>query len=131
MPDDVPSLRSTCHLLPLDLPSQFIVYPPGGGRFGVQDSPNTPCVRASRPLLRQALSTNIDIQWGKRVVRVEEVASTNKVVAYFQDGTSSTGDIVIGADGTWSKGQSTHLHVRIRPIGFQNAHEQPLTRGLL
>ncbi len=102
MPDDLPPLRSACHLLPLDLPSQVVLYPPGGRRFGVEDSPETPCVRANRSLLRQILSTNAGIQWGKQAVAVEDDGT--KATVRFQDGTSATGDIVIGADGTWSKG---------------------------
>ncbi|CAK7231533.1 hypothetical protein SBRCBS47491_007963 [Sporothrix bragantina] len=103
MPDDVPSLRTANHLLPLDLPSQFIMYPPGGARIGVEDTPKTPCVRVNRKKLRSLLLTGVPVQWGKKVVRVDEDRTATTVTAHFEDGTSATGGLLVGADGTWSK----------------------------
>ncbi len=67
-------------------------------------TPDTPCVRANRLLLRQLLSTHIPIQWGKQATRIDEEEAA--VTVHFGDGTAATGDILVGADGTWSKGLS-------------------------
>ncbi|CAK7209979.1 hypothetical protein SCUCBS95973_000632 [Sporothrix curviconia] len=103
MPDDVLSLRNANHLLPLGLPSQFIMYPPGGARVGVEDTPKTPCVRVNRKRLRSLLMTGVPVQWGKKLVRVDEDRVASTVTAHFDDGTSATGGLLVGADGTWSK----------------------------
>ena len=103
MPDDVPPLRTANHLLPLDLPSQIIMYPPGGARIGVEDTPETPCVRVNRKRLRSLLLTGLLVQWGKKLVRVDEDRTASTVTAHFEDGTTATGGLLVGADGTWSK----------------------------
>jgi hypothetical protein len=103
LPTDMPSLRTTCHLHPLDLPSQVHLYAQGHC-VGVEDSPETPCVRANRLRLRDMLATHLDIQWGKHVVRIEDPKDAEaRPTVYFADGTSATGDVVVGADGTNSK----------------------------
>lgn len=125
MPDDVPPLRDANHLLPLTLPSQFVMYPPGGARIGVTDSPKTPCVRANRQKLRALLLTGLDVQWGKKLARIEEDRATHTVTAYFDDGSSATGDLLVGADGTWSK---TREHV----LGVSNTETlQPLPMAMI
>jgi 2-polyprenyl-6-methoxyphenol hydroxylase-like FAD-dependent oxidoreductase len=50
--------------------------------------------------LRQALLTNIDVQWNKRFVSY--TVSDDGVEAHFEDGTSVHGTILIGCDGTKS-----------------------------
>lgn len=108
-PDDVPGLaESTNHLLPLKLNAQIGLYFPGKDdrgdtRIGVEDTPEMPIVRAERMRLRRTLATNIPIQWGKRVSRI--VHDDNGVEAFFEDGTSAKGDILVGADGINSSGK--------------------------
>ena len=68
-----------------------------------QDSPETPFIRAERYRLRNWLSTNIPIQWGKRLQRFEH--DDHGVTIHFEDGTSSKGDILVGADGIKSVGR--------------------------
>lgn len=68
-----------------------------------QDSADTPFIRAERYRLRNWLSTNIPIQWGKRAQRIEH--DDQGVTVYFEDGTSSKGDILVGADGVKSVGR--------------------------
>lgn len=70
-----------------------------------QDSPKFPFIRAERRRLRNWLSTNIPVQWGKRVRRIEH--DDHGVLVYFEDGGSAKGDILIGADGINSVGTST------------------------
>ncbi|ERS96196.1 hypothetical protein HMPREF1624_07105 [Sporothrix schenckii ATCC 58251] len=125
MPDDVPSLRDANHLLPLDLPSQVVLFPPGGARIGVTDTPETPCVRANRGKLRALLLTGLDVQWGKALTRFDEDRAAHTVTAYFEDGTSATGDLLVGADGTFSK---TREHV----LGVSNTETlQPLPMAMV
>lgn len=82
----------------------MIFHLPGDRKYIVEDSPETPCIRASREQLRTILSTGVDVQWGKKVGRVEEV--DDKVLIHFEDGTSASGDLLVGADGTHSSSQS-------------------------
>lgn len=100
LPDDLPPFLSACHLLPLDLPSQVVFYFPGGKLGIVEDTPETPCIRANRFRLKSILSTGVDIHWGKKASRFEE--TVDKVTVHFEDGTSVSGDVVVGADGTFS-----------------------------
>lgn len=73
------------------------------GRAGyVTDSPETPCIRAHRLRLRQALARDLDIQWGKRAQRIEE--GEDRVTVWFEDGTKAEGTVLVGADGTFSAG---------------------------
>ncbi|KAI1151635.1 FAD/NAD(P)-binding domain-containing protein [Nemania diffusa] len=94
---DMPPLRESAdHLLPLTLEPQICFY--GHGRkMGVENTPQTPCMRLNRLLFRQWLSTKIPIQWGKRLRRVEDEGK--QVTVHFEDGTSASGDILVGADG--------------------------------
>lgn len=88
--------------MPLDLPSQVVFYFPGGKLGIVEDTPETPCIRANRFRLKSILSTGVDIHWGKKASRFEE--TVDKVTVHFEDGTSASGDVVVGADGTFSAG---------------------------
>lgn len=99
MPDDVPDLALTNHLLPLDLPSQSVVYweDRPGVRYGVTSRGLKDMVRADRVLLRKFLATKIPCHMSKRAVSFEE--SSESVKVRFEDGTSATGTILVGADG--------------------------------
>jgi 2-polyprenyl-6-methoxyphenol hydroxylase-like FAD-dependent oxidoreductase len=62
-----------------------------------------------RKLLRQILINSLDegtIKWGKKVAKIEK-ESKDKVdhrhTLAFQDGQTGTFDLVVGADGAWSK----------------------------
>ncbi|KAI0096084.1 FAD/NAD(P)-binding domain-containing protein [Nemania sp. FL0031] len=65
--------------------------------IGVENTPETPCMRLNRVLFRQWLATKIPIQWNKRLQRVED--DGKQVTVHFEDGTSASGDILVGADG--------------------------------
>ena len=78
-----------------------------------QDIPDAPIVRAERHRLRSWLATNLKIQWGKRVSRVQE--DDEGVVVFFEDGTSAKGDFLVGADGIKSVGKLHHSN-RIPPM---------------
>ncbi|KAI0378040.1 FAD/NAD(P)-binding domain-containing protein [Hypomontagnella monticulosa] len=96
-PDDMPNFRdSVHHLNPLDLESQVIFYF-HNDRLGTEGSPSTPTMRANRLRLRKWLATNIDVQYGRVASKIERVG--DKMVVAFTNGTTATGDIVVGADG--------------------------------
>lgn len=50
--------------------------------------------------LRRALLTNLDVQWNKRFLSYELV--DEKIEAYFDDGTSAHGSMLVGCDGAKS-----------------------------
>ncbi|KAI8627206.1 FAD/NAD(P)-binding domain-containing protein [Xylariaceae sp. FL1651] len=96
-PSDMPPLRESAdHLLPLKLEPQICYYG-RGQRMTVENTPETPCLRLNRLLFRKWLATQIPIQWGKRLQRVEE--GEKQVTVHFEDGTSASGDLLVGADG--------------------------------
>ncbi|KAI0401463.1 FAD/NAD(P)-binding domain-containing protein [Xylaria palmicola] len=94
---DIPPLRQSAdHLSPLKLRPQFCLYG-RGQKMAVEDTPETPCLRLNRLLFRRWLATRIPIQWNKRLQRVEEEGE--RVTVHFADGSSASGDILVGADG--------------------------------
>ncbi|KAI0458873.1 FAD/NAD(P)-binding domain-containing protein [Xylaria acuta] len=96
---DMPPLRESAdHLLPLKLEPQICFYG-HGQKMTVENTPETPCLRLNRLLFRQWLATHISIQWGKRLRRVEEEEEGKHITVHFEDGTSTSGDILVGADG--------------------------------
>ncbi|KAL1874226.1 hypothetical protein Daus18300_003590 [Diaporthe australafricana] len=94
----MPPLESTGHLLPLSLPSQFVYYThDSAARAGVQPDDKHSVLRACRKKLRAWLATEIPIQYDKKAIRID--ANDAGVTVYFADGSQSTGDILVGADG--------------------------------
>ncbi|KNC99889.1 uncharacterized protein SPPG_05262 [Spizellomyces punctatus DAOM BR117] len=69
-----------------------IVGSPGYGRS----------VSVERWALRQMLAKGAPIEWGKKYDHYEELPDGG-IRAYFEDGTSITADILVGADGSRSK----------------------------
>ncbi|KAI1805848.1 FAD/NAD(P)-binding domain-containing protein [Daldinia bambusicola] len=98
VPEDLPPLKeSITHLAPLKLEAQLGFYF-HGKHLAVDSTLEWPIIRANRPRFRNWLSTNIPIQWGKRPTKVEQIE--DKIQLRFEDGTTATGDILVGADGT-------------------------------
>lgn len=102
MPEDLGPIDQTSHLLPLELPAQFAFYDVTKPemRVGVVSDDSGKIIRANRQRLRDWLLQGIDVQFDKRVVKIDEKG--DKVIVHFQDGTSESGDIVVGAEGTRS-----------------------------
>ncbi|MFC5263899.1 FAD-dependent oxidoreductase [Kribbella qitaiheensis] len=65
----------------------------------------------SRMTLRQVLLTGLDdvVQFGKDFVRYEQHADGHGVTAYFADGTTATGDLLVAADGSGSRVRRQYL----------------------
>ncbi|KAH8646291.1 hypothetical protein BX600DRAFT_555971 [Xylariales sp. PMI_506] len=116
VPDDLPPIAQVDHLLPFDLPAEFAFYHHmTDTRTGVRDDGSKNILRANRARLRRWLSTNIPIQYNKMVENIQE--SCKGMTVHFQDGSSATGDILVGADGIHSitrkhifKGKDEYIH---------------------
>lgn len=110
MPDDLGPVDQTSHLVPLDLPAQFVFYDitKPGMRVGVASDESGKIIRSNRQRLRDWLLQGIDVQFGKRVVKIDD--SAEKVTVHFEDGTSESGDILVGAEGTRSVVRNHILH---------------------
>ena len=74
---------------------------------GVEASPARNRPEIDRTTLRNILLDSINpasIQWGRKLVRVEtNGTSTDKYTLHFTDGREEGFDLVVGADGAWSK----------------------------
>ncbi|GIG91293.1 FAD-dependent oxidoreductase [Plantactinospora endophytica] len=83
----------------------------------------------SRMTLRQVLLTGMDdvVHFGKTFTHYEQ--HDDRVTAYFSDGTSATGDLLVAADGTHSAVRRQYLpHAKVRDAGSINiANKIPLT----
>jgi 2-polyprenyl-6-methoxyphenol hydroxylase-like FAD-dependent oxidoreductase len=67
----------------------------------------------SRMTLRQVLLTGLEdvVKFGKEFIRFEQCAGPqgDQVTAYFADGTSATGDLLVAADGSGSRVRRQYL----------------------
>lgn len=100
----MPNFKDTVHHLnPLNLETQVVFYF-HNDRLGTESSPSTPTLRANRLLLRKWLATNINVQYGRVASKIERVGE--KMVITFNNGTTATGDLVVGADGANSIGKT-------------------------
>ncbi|PSN63012.1 FAD/NAD(P)-binding domain-containing protein [Corynespora cassiicola Philippines] len=61
-----------------------------------------PFYRLKRSKLRELLSEGLDVQYDKRLSDVRYADDRTSVTAYFSDGTSATGRLLVGADGARS-----------------------------
>jgi 2-polyprenyl-6-methoxyphenol hydroxylase-like FAD-dependent oxidoreductase len=89
--------------------------------------------RVSRRRFRQVLSEGLDIQHDKNVVEISYPASG--VVVHFEDGTTASGSLVVGADGASSrirrlllgeKAEPTVLPIVMNNFNVQYTAEQAL-----
>jgi 2-polyprenyl-6-methoxyphenol hydroxylase-like FAD-dependent oxidoreductase len=75
-------------------------------RFPIQDITKLKDQKSKMSLvnrfrLRDILASGLDIRWDKRFVAYEE--KDDCVIAHFEDGTSETASLLVGADGVQSK----------------------------
>lgn len=97
-----------------------------GNRFGrvsalrgLEPSLLIPRGELSRLLSDAAVAQGVKVEYGKRLVAVEE--RPGAVIAEFADGTAAEGDVLIGADG---------IHSAVRPL-IDPAAPQPEHAGLI
>ena len=69
-------------------------------------------IRANRSRLRDWLATNIKVNWENKITGIEENGTS--VTLHFADGPSATGDVLVGADGVSSMGESSSLRIQDR-----------------
>ena len=106
MPEDLGGVEGTSHLLPLDLPAQFRMYRNDRIFSSTSSDSEHQIVRSNRGKLRDYLSAKLNIHWGKTFDRIEEHGDS--VTLHFDDGSSATGDVLVGADGSHSRGRSPY-----------------------
>ncbi|KAI9845094.1 MAG: hypothetical protein M1837_005098 [Sclerophora amabilis] len=58
-------------------------------------------IRLQRRKFLRLISTDVDVQYGKRLANIESDGKTAKAI--FEDGSSETGNLLIGAEGAHSK----------------------------
>ncbi|KAJ1327905.1 salicylate hydroxylase [Microdochium nivale] len=97
LPDDLPPYQQLEICSPLGLTPQIGIYLGENPRMGVGHTTKTPFLHVRHLELQQWLSTHLAIQRGKKATKLDEVGDV--VVVTFEDGTSATGDVVVGADG--------------------------------
>lgn len=107
-PDDLPRIE-TCNVCKqLGLLSTAAFYDAYTAQkllgFGGKANEEGYFVRVNRADFRGWLSEHINISWNKRFSHYEETDSG--VTAYFRDGTSTAGSILVGADGINSLGMT-------------------------
>ena len=61
-------------------------------------------IRVNRAKFRKYLLTGLPVKWGRHFTHYE-IIEGGAVKAFFEDGTTVIGDILIGADGLRSRGE--------------------------
>jgi len=118
------------HLWPLKLAPEIAFYTPDspvkiGRRDDGSGHGSGQLIRANRRRLRDWLATSIPIQHNKEAVGIEDHG--DRLVVRFKDGSSATGDMVIGAEGVHSPTRQ-HLVKGNDPL---RPHETALITGEL
>ena len=104
-PDDMPSFDHVSLGYDFGMEAEFAYYNAftGEEKMRLSHSKEKPFLRSDRSKVRLWLMHNLNINWGKQFVRYVE--EPNGVTAYFKDGTTARGDLLVGADGVNSKGR--------------------------
>ncbi|KAK8052961.1 FAD-dependent monooxygenase cctM [Apiospora saccharicola] len=105
--DDMPRFTTVDHLDSVGISCEFAYFKHDSDeKMGLRDDGSQSYIWANRATLRNWLMTHIDVQYDKRAIRIEEV--DKKVTVHFKDGTSATGDLLVGAEGV---GSMTRKHI--------------------
>ncbi|KAE9967440.1 hypothetical protein EG328_008182 [Venturia inaequalis] len=73
----------------------------------IKDVPLLRMIRCSRRKLRALCAENIEVVYGKRLQDVSYNDEDNTVTAIFEDGSTETGNVLVGADGANSAVRTT------------------------
>ena len=120
LPDDLWKLfQDTCALTSLGITTLDAITAeiqqrkPGGDqrRAGATGTQSDEVYTADRTTLRDLLLTGIDVQFGKEFIRYE--IRDGKVVAHFAGGLMEEGDMLVGADGIYSRVRRQYLPTNI------------------
>jgi flavin-dependent dehydrogenase len=103
VPEGLPPIDTVSHLYLLTLRPQLNFFS-GDKKFVGEATDDPKVLFANRSRLRSWLATGLDIKWNKRAIRIED--KDNLVTVVFEDGSSASGDMVVGADGISSMGES-------------------------
>ncbi|KAI8819132.1 uncharacterized protein EV422DRAFT_568992 [Fimicolochytrium jonesii] len=100
---DLPPLAATAVEAELGLTSESAFYD-ANTKEVLWRGGNNPrsFLRVNRAALRSWLMSHIDVTWGKQFSRYE-TESNGLVTAHFEDGTTATGHVLVGADGVRSR----------------------------
>ncbi|KAL5114327.1 hypothetical protein ACEQ8H_007802 [Pleosporales sp. CAS-2024a] len=79
------------------------IYNGKTGELIMEMAAEKPC-RVSRKKMRNLFAEGLHVQYGKRFVNAE--ATPDRVVVTFDDGTTATGDVLVGCDGAKSRVRS-------------------------
>lgn len=103
-PDDMPSFDHVTLGHEYGMEAEFAYYDAftGEEQMRLSHSKEKPFLRSDRSKVRSWLMYNLDIKWNKQFLRYVE--DSDGITAYFQDGTTAKGDLLVGADGVNSKG---------------------------
>ena len=102
--DDLPELQTVGTTAHLGIPSEGAIFDGQDMKevWRGRESPDFPFIRADRAKLRGWLMTNVEVKWDKTFTHFEQ--TQNCVEAFFEDGSSARGDVLVGADGVGSRG---------------------------
>ncbi|KAL8663301.1 MAG: hypothetical protein Q9202_003937, partial [Teloschistes flavicans] len=97
-------------------------------------------IRVSRERLRALLLDGLDVQWSKTLESISTPNPDDTVTARFTDGTTATGTLLVGADGSRSRARSLLLAhdpalainktLPARLVGASVVYPRPLAQGL-
>ncbi|KIX95831.1 uncharacterized protein Z520_08539 [Fonsecaea multimorphosa CBS 102226] len=76
-------------------------------------------LRVSRRKLRALLSDGVDVRYGRRIVSVSVSQPNGLATATFADGSTATGDLVVGCEGV-------HSYLREALVGKEQAANTPI-----
>ncbi|PVH89150.1 FAD/NAD(P)-binding domain-containing protein [Cadophora sp. DSE1049] len=100
--DDLKALIPSVQTDPSYVANEESVMPVHNGETGelMKNLPAPWSLRLKRKKLIEMLGKDVDIKWGKKVASI--VTGTDTVTATFTDGTSETGNLLIGCEGAHS-----------------------------
>lgn len=106
-------------------PEQEKSFPFVNGKTGeiIVQVPGESTRRASRAKVRRLLSRGMDVRYRKRLKKIDN--DGKDITVYFEDGTSTKGNLLVGCDGAKSAVRANLLppeQNHLDPVPITNAH---------